>query len=226
MNGRAYKTVTVVYEDDALLAADKPADLLVHADGTGAPTLTDLVEDHLAREGRPARAQAVQRLDVETTGLVLFSLDKDVQPALDAQVAGRSMRKRYLTVVSGRFPWPERSVDAPVGRDRHDSRRMRVCRPGAGKPASTLVRRLAVRDGRSLLLVELGSGRRHQIRVHLASLGFPVVGDPLYAGARSSSGLLLHAYALDLLHPASGEPLRLRTSWPARLGPWDPVELG
>jgi 23S rRNA-/tRNA-specific pseudouridylate synthase len=119
---------------------------------------------------------------------VLFSLDKATQPLLDAQVAGHTMRKRYLAVVAGRTAWESRVVDAPMGRDRHDSRRMRVCRPGQGKPAQTRVRRLAAAGGRTLLVVELGSGRRHQIRVHLASLGFPIVGDVLYGGARSKGG--------------------------------------
>lgn len=215
-----------IYEDEVLLAWDKPAGILVHGDGTGARTLTDVVAEHLAAGGRAGvRPQAVQRLDVETTGLVLFSLDRSAQPALDAQVAGHGMRKRYLAVVAGRFPWGERDVRAPIGRDRHDARRMRACRPGRGKPAQTHVRRLAAAAGRTLLLVELGTGRRHQIRVHLASLGFPIVGDALYGGARSSAGLLLHAWREELDHPVTGERLRLETPWPERLWPARPDAL-
>lgn len=230
MNGISYKNITVVFEDEYLLAASKPADLLVHGDGTGALTLTDLVAEHLAAEGRgDVRPQAAQRLDVETTGLVLFSLDPATQPALDAEVAGRDMRKEYLAVVAGRFPWAQKAIDAPVGRDRHDAKKMRVCKEGQGKPASTLVRKLAFKGGRTLLSVELLSGRRHQIRVHLASLGFPIVGDELYGGARpdaarGESGLLLHAFREELRHPATGEPLSLQTEWPERLGKnWEPA---
>lgn len=214
----------IVYEDECLLAANKPAGLLVHGDGTGARTLTDLVAGHLAAEGREdMRPQAVQRLDVETTGLVLFSLDPATQPALDAEVAGRDMRKIYLAVVAGRFPWAQKSVDAPIGRDRHDARRMRACREGQGKPALTEVCKLAFKGGRTLLSVELLSGRRHQIRVHLASLGFPIVGDELYGGARpdaarGESGLLLHAFREELRHPATGERLELEAPCPERLG--------
>ena len=212
----------VVYEDEVLLAADKPAGLIVHSDGTdaAAPTLTDLVAAHLVAEGREGvRPQAVQRLDRPTTGLVLYSLDRATQPALDAQVAGHDMHKCYLAVVSGRLPWAERDVDAPIGRDRHDARHMRACRPGQGKPALSHLRRVEVADGRTLVLVELGSGRRHQIRVHLASLGYPIVGDELYGGARSAEGLLLHAWSEELTHPVTGECLRLRTAWPTRLWP-------
>lgn len=217
------ESLRIIYEDEVLLAADKPAGILVHGDGTGARTLTDAVAEHLAAAGRAgARPQAVQRLDVETTGLVLFSLDRATQPALDAQVAGRGMEKAYLAVVPGRFPWGERDVGSPIGRDRHDARRMRACRPGQGRPALTHVRRLATSGGRSLLLVTLSTGRRHQIRVHLASLGFPIVGDALYGGARSGAGLLLHAWREALDHPVTGERLELETPWPARLWPAPP----
>lgn len=217
---------SLIYEDAVLLAWDKPAGIIVHDDGTGARTLTDVVADHLAAEGRAdARPQAVQRLDRETTGLTLFSLDRATQPALDAQVAGHAMSKTYLAVVAGRVPWAEKTVRRPIGRDRHDARRMRVCRPGQGKPAATRVRRVAEKDGRTLLAVTLVTGRRHQIRVHLASLGHPIVGDALYGGPRCPAGLLLHAWREELDHPVSGERLRLETAWPARLWPGRPAAL-
>ena len=216
----------VIYEDEVLLACDKPAGIIVHGDGTGARTLTDAVAAHLAATGRAkARPQAVQRLDAETTGLTLFSLDHATQPALDAQVAGHGVSKTYLAVVAGRVPWAQKTVRQPIGRDRHDARRMRVCRPGQGKPAETRIRRVAEKDGRTLLVVTLVTGRRHQIRVHLASLGHPIVGDALYGGARSTSGLLLHAWREELDHPVSGERLRLETAWPERLWPERPAQL-
>jgi 23S rRNA pseudouridine1911/1915/1917 synthase len=211
----------VLYRDPFLMAVDKPAGILVHADGTGARTLTDDVAALLAREGVPAAPQAVQRLDVDTTGVVLFSLAPEFQPALDALVASHDMRKRYLAVVEGSFPAGVRRLDVPLGRDRHDARRMRVS--PRGKPALTLVTVLARRGGKSLLLLELGTGRRHQIRVHLAHAGHPIVGDALYgraAGGRAAGagGLMLHAVCEELAHPATGKALRLEAGWPARFG--------
>ena len=121
--------IRVPYADEHLMAVDKPAGILVHGDGTGARTLTDGVAALLGREGVPAAPQAVQRLDVDTTGVVLFSLAPEFQPALDALVASHDMRKRYLAVVEGSFDAGVRRLDAPLGRDRHDARRMRATWP-------------------------------------------------------------------------------------------------
>lgn len=214
---RAGATARILWQDAVLLAAEKPARLLVHGDGSDADTLTDRVARALAAQGSPAVPQAVQRLDVDTTGVVLFSLTEELQPTLDALVAGHSLRKRYLAVVEGRLPASEQGwleLNGPLGRDRHDARRMRVSR--TGKPSLTRVRTLDVCGGRALLLVELGSGRRHQIRVHLAHEGRPLVGDVLYGGARSADGLMLHAWEERFAHPLTGEELTLRTPWPAR----------
>lgn len=207
----------IVFEDPFMLAADKPAGIIVHGDGTGRETLTDRVRAHLLAEGRPhaaACAQAVQRLDEDTTGLVLFSLTRDFQPALDALVAGHGLRKRYLAVVRGSFPTGPCAIEAPIARDRHDARRMRVGK--TGKPAHTRVVRLDARKGLSLVACELDTGRRHQIRVHLASTGHPIAGDGLYGGGRSAGGLMLHALEEEFPHPVTGEHLLLRTVWPAR----------
>jgi len=217
------KEPVVAYRDSWLLVADKPQGQLVHGDGTGAPTLTHAVRALVARTGGDAaQVQAVNRLDVPTSGLVLFSLDKRLQPQLDALVAGHDARKRYLALVRGSFPARQLLIDAPIARDRHDARRMRVA-PG-GKPARTLVTRLGQAQGCSLLGVELQTGRKHQIRVHLAHEGWPIVGDELYRGARSRAGLMLHAWELAFVHPVTGEPLVVRSAWPARFP--DPPEAG
>lgn len=205
----------IVYRDRVLCAVDKPRGLLVHGDGSGADTLTARLAASLAEQGFLGLPQAVQRLDVETTGLVLFSLADELQPVLDSQVAGHQMSKRYLAVVRGSLPkedWLE--LDGPIARDRHDARKMRVGR--TGKPSLTRVRTLARSGGRSLVLAELLSGRRHQIRVHLAHAGHPIVGDALYGGQPAKEGLMLHAFEERLLHPVWRTPIELRTAWPVR----------
>lgn len=210
----------VLYRDAFLMAVDKPAGILVHSDGGGAATLTSWVAAWLAAAGVPATPQAVQRLDVQTTGVTLFSLATEFQPQLDALVAGHAMHKRYLAVVEGALPRDLSRIEAPIGRDRHDARRMRVS--ASGKPALTLVRTLCRRGGRSLVELELGTGRRHQIRVHLAHLGHPIVGDALYGRARgggagpSRPGLMLHAYQEEFTHPVTGEKVSICAGWPHR----------
>lgn len=220
----SFEHVRVLWRDDFALAVDKPQGLLVHGDGTGAPTLTACVQGLLVREataGEPCPVpQALQRLDVDTSGIVLFSLTEEFQPHFDALVAGDGMRKTYLAVVRGAFDRARCDVDAPIGRDRHDARRMRVS-PG-GQAALTHVRRLAVTpDGRhSLLAVTLGTGRRHQIRVHLAHLGFPIQNDPLYGRVETSGGLMLHAVREELAHPVTGARVLVDAGWPERFSAW------
>ena len=200
----------VVYEDEWLLAADKPAGLIVHGDGTGTATLTDAVRAHLEREGRDeaaAQLQAVQRLDADTTGLVLFCLDKAVQPRLDALVASHDgIEKRYLAIVRGEVPEDLSVIDAALARDRHDARRMRV-------------------DALSLLELTLETGRKHQIRVHLASRGYPILGDALYGVPADRSGrapLMLHAASEALAHPVTGKRLELAVPYPERYSVYFP----
>ena len=209
--------LSVLYQDPFLLAADKPAGILVHGDGSDAQTLTARVKGALERQGSSAVPQALHRLDVDTSGIVLFSLTEEFQPAFDALVAQDGMRKRYFAVIEGRIsqgsgPWVE--VDAPIARDRHDARRMRVGR--TGKPAQTLFRTVAIEDGLSLVEAELVTGRRHQIRVHLAHLGHPIVGDALYGGNRLGGGLMLHAHEVRLTHPLTNKQLVISAPLPER----------
>lgn len=209
--------IDVLYEDPLLLAVDKPAGVLVHGDGSDSETLTARVQGYLTKRGSAAVPQALHRLDVDTSGIVLFSLTEELQPAFDALVSGNGLTKRYFALVEGELPkyrgdWLV--VDAPIARDRHDARRMRVGR--TGKQATTLLRTCGHRGSRTLVEAELVTGRRHQIRVHLAHLGCPIVGDALYGGARNASGLLLHAHEVRLAHPVSGERLVVTSPLPKR----------
>ncbi len=209
----AFGQPAVLFEDDFALALDKPAGVLVHADGTGEVSLSDAACGMLARGEGVLAPRAVQRLDVPTTGVVLFSKAVEFQGLFDALVADHSrMTKRYLAIVRGVYPHVRDRIDAPIGRDRHDARKMRVCAPGTGQACCTEVERLALTPGGdvSLLLVTLRSGRKHQIRVHLAHRGFPILGDALYGTGRASKGaLMLHAWNEAFTHPVTGQPVSL-----------------
>ena len=241
----------IIYQDSYILAVNKPAGIIIHSDGTSrageragmraVETLTDRVRVYLESNGCVQQAQDVQalhRLDKDTTGIVLFSLDKETQPLFDELIRSRNVHKTYLAVVKGEFPEEEQDITLPIGRDRHDARRMRVSK--TGKAALTHVRRLEVQrrgqSTRSLMLAKLGTGRKHQIRVHFSALGFPIVGDGLYgpiardsiygrasftrAAAFTQGPLMLHAYELSFVHPVTGESLVLKTVWPSRFTGW------
>lgn len=209
--------VPVLYEDPFVIAVEKPQGLLVHSDGTGAATLTDRVAFHVSSGGPPISPQALQRLDFDTTGIVLFSKTEEWQPLFDGLIAGDGVDKRYLAVVEGVFPRRSALYRDRLGRDRHDSRRMRI--HPAGQECVTFVRRLGVDEGArlSLLEIRLGTGRRHQIRVHLSAHGYPIVNDPLYGVApRNGNRLMLHAWRESFVHPILGEPVDVRSGWPER----------
>lgn len=210
----------ILYEDEWILAVDKPADIIVHGDGTGVETLTDLLRDSIGDSPRLNHLQPLQRLDRETTGIVLFSKQKETQPLFDGLIAERRIEKRYLAIVRGRFPQGTRTFRDPIGRDRHDSRRMRVSR--TGKPALTKVSLLALSSAdaagpaRSLLSVDLLTGRKHQIRVHLSHAGFPILGDAPYGGQNVPDGLMLHATEERFVHPITGEQVAIHAPYPVR----------
>lgn len=213
-------SIRTLYASDTLIAVDKPAGIIVHGDGTGRATLTDRVRDLLISQHGAHAAdglQALQRLDRDTTGIVLFSLAKETQAAYDRMVAEHALRKRYLAVVEGSLGDAPFIIDLPIGRDRHDSRRMRVS--PTGKPARTRVSPLETArvSGRALTLagIEIETGRKHQIRVHLSHAGHPIAGDSLY-GRGSRSGLMLHARELEFTDPVSGREVRILSPVPAR----------
>lgn len=205
----------VLYCDPWLLALDKPAGTIVHGDGTGERTLTDVASDLMLSFGDGFSAsdiQAINRLDRDTTGIVLLSLDKQTQPAFDRLVAEHGIEKRYRALAEGRIEWNEKLIDKPIGRDRHHADRMRIS--ASGKPSRTevkVLKRMKARKGMpacSLIDVTLLTGRKHQIRVHMASVGHPLVGDRLYGTARPC-GLQLRAYHVAFTHPVTGEHVEI-----------------
>ena len=221
---RAYRAealpMTVVWEDDDLLVIDKDAGTVVHpAAGNWSGTLLNAL---LARHPRSAalpRAGIVHRLDKDTSGLMVVGKSLPAVTALVRAIAGREVKRRYLAIAQGEAPAAPFSVEAPIGRD--PQMRLRMAVVASGKPARTDVERIAAADSLSALRCTLHTGRTHQIRVHLASRGLPLVGDRLYGG-RPIEGIdrqALHAAELAFAHPLSGRPLAFEAPLPADLAP-------
>ena len=213
--------LAIVFEDEHLMVIDKPAGLVVHpAPGNWSGTLLNGLLAHHAAAATLPRAGIVHRLDKDTSGLMMVGKSLPAVSALVRAIAAREVHRRYLALVHGVPAAAHFSIDAPIGRDPQVRVRMAVV-PG-GRPSRTDVECLASSDGRdgiSALSCTLHSGRTHQIRVHLASRGHPLVADAVYGG-RVMLGMArqaLHATELRLAHPVSGEPLAFVSAPPADL---------
>jgi 23S rRNA pseudouridine1911/1915/1917 synthase len=178
--------LAVIHEDAALVVLDKPAGLAVHPGaGRAAGTLANQLlarYPEMAGVGGLGRPGIVHRLDLGTSGVMVVARTADAYQWLSRAFAGRTIGKRYLGIVYGRPAAGSGVVDAPIGRHRERRRQMTV-RTG-GRPARTHYRSVAAQSGIALLELDLATGRTHQIRVHLKSLGHPLVGDPVYGEAR------------------------------------------
>jgi 23S rRNA pseudouridine1911/1915/1917 synthase len=215
--------VPVVHEDDHLLVVDKPAGVVVHP-GAGRRTGT-VIQGLLARYPElagvgpdPQRPGIVHRLDKGTSGLLLVARTEAAHSALVAALAARQVHRRYRALVWGLVEANSGLIDAPIGRSARDPTRMAVEQRGKGARTRYEVRqRLREPVSVTELTCTLETGRTHQIRVHLSSIGHPVVGDARYGGRRQSLPLgrpFLHAEALELAHPVTGAPLAFASPLP------------
>jgi 23S rRNA pseudouridine1911/1915/1917 synthase len=215
----------VVYEDDEVLVVDKPTGLVVHpSPGHWSGTLVNALLARDTAYGGIAgveRPGIVHRLDRDTSGLLIVAKTDAAQASIMAQLKARRVKKTYLALVLGSVQAAVGRIEAPVGRD--PKNRMRMAVVPDGRPSVTGYRVRERFAGWTLLEVDLVTGRTHQIRVHLAALGHPVAGDPVYGTGTSRRGpeglerLFLHAWRLVFASPATGDLVRLEARLPAAL---------
>ena len=226
--------LAVVFEDAHVLVVDKPAGMVTHPGaGRSTGTLAAAALAHapeIAGVGGPRRPGIVHRLDKGTSGLIVLAKSREAYDSLTAQLQRRTMSRRYLCLAHGAIASLEGMIDAPIARDPRSRVRMAVARAGTGRRAVTRFRVLERFAGYTYLECRLETGRTHQIRVHLASLGHPVVGDATYGATRSRQpdtlpsdlvedlgGVALHAAGLSFLHPVTGETVDLSCPLPNRI---------
>lgn len=223
----------VVYEDEDLIVVNKARGLVVHPapghpDGTLVNALLWHCGDSLSGIGGQRRPGIVHRIDKDTSGLLIVAKNDFAHQGLSAQLADHSLCREYEALVRGNFKQDSGTVDKPIGRHPIDRKRMAVTEKNA-KPAVTHWQLLASYRGYSHILCRLETGRTHQIRVHMASIGHPLLGDFTYGAPSPEKGLegqCLHARRLRFVHPRTGEHILLETELPAyfmdvlaRLGP-------
>ncbi|MFZ0041480.1 MAG: RluA family pseudouridine synthase [Solirubrobacteraceae bacterium] len=207
------------YEDEHLLVVDKPAGVVVHpARGHHTGTLAQALTGRGAGGEEPWRAGIVHRLDRDTSGLLVVAKNDEVHRALKRMLSARELVREYLTLVDGRPEARTGTVDAPIGRDRRDRVRMSIDtdEPREARTHFEIERLL---PGSTLLVVRLETGRTHQIRVHMAAIGHPVAGDPVYglAGEYGLERQFLHAARLAFTHPVTGAEIDVRSELPEDL---------
>lgn len=199
----------VLYEDDDVIVINKPQGMVVHpAAGNRAGTLVNALLAHcrgLSAIGGKERPGIVHRLDKDTSGVLVVAKNDDAHVSLQKQIQAREARREYLAIVHGRVREERGRINAPIGRHPVDRKRMAVI--AGGRPAVTDYEVLERFPGYTLVRAILQTGRTHQIRVHMAHLGHPVVGDPVYGARRSPwnlKGQCLHAQRLAFRHPRTG----------------------
>ncbi|GAC1406982.1 MAG: RluA family pseudouridine synthase [Ktedonobacteraceae bacterium] len=215
----------ILYEDEDLLVLNKAPGMVVHpAPGHSDDTLVNALlarYPELQGVGEDGRPGIVHRLDKDTSGLIIIARNSRTLTALMEQMQGHAIVKRYLALVEGNVAHDQGSIDAPIGRDTRNRQQMTITTRDS-REAKTHFRVLQRFAHHTLLLLQLETGRTHQIRVHLKAIGHPVVGDPVYGSGNVPKGFtlhrqFLHAYQLQFTHPITGKPIEVEAPLPKDL---------
>jgi len=212
----------ILYEDNDLIVLDKPAGLPVHpAPGHPGHTLVNALLAYVSAlpdTGNSLRPGIVHRLDMDTSGVMLVAKNRIAQANLADQFKARSVTKVYLALVRGRLSPEQGAIEAPIGRDPRNRKRMAVVDEHRGRPARTGYRVIRYIHNCTLVEVKLETGRTHQIRVHFAAIGHPVMGDTTYGVASDFlSRQFLHSFRLGFSLPGTGEHVEFESSLPEDL---------
>jgi 23S rRNA pseudouridine1911/1915/1917 synthase len=223
-------SLPIVYEDEHLLVVDKPAGLVVHpAAGNRDGTLVNALLHHCGRSlsgiGGVARPGIVHRIDKDTSGLLVIAKHDKAHEGLAKQFADHSIDRRYLAIVSGHPRQIEGTIDAPLARSPQNRKKIAVVAAGKGKRAVTHWKRVVILKDAALVECRLETGRTHQVRVHMASIGHPLVGDPVYGRGKTAHRELLnqldfkrqalHAAYLGFIHPVTKGRLSFDSALPS-----------
>ena len=212
--------VEIVYEDNDIIVVNKPKGLVVHPavgnpDGTLVNAIMNICKDSLSGIGGEIRPGIVHRLDKDTSGLIIVAKNDKAHVNMSEQIKNREVKKIYIALVRGNIPENEATINMPIGRSTKDRKKMAVVKNG--KEAVTHFKVIDRFKNYTLLEIKIDTGRTHQIRVHMAEIGYPVVGDMVYSNGKNEFGVegqMLHAKSLDFKHPITGKNMHLEAELP------------
>lgn len=212
--------VDVVYEDKDIIVVNKPKGMVVHPangnpDGTLVNAILAMCKDSLSGIGGEIRPGIVHRLDKDTSGLLIIAKNDEAHVKMSKQIQDRLVTKKYIALIRGVVKDDEVTIDMPIARSKVDRKKMAVDKDG--KQAVTHFKVIKRYRGYTLLEIKIDTGRTHQIRVHMAKIGYPVVGDMVYSNGKNEFGIegqMLHAKSLEFSHPITGKKMHLEAPLP------------
>lgn len=212
--------VEIIYEDKDIIVVNKPKGMVVHPavgnlDGTLVNAIMNICKDSLSGIGGEVRPGIVHRLDKDTSGLLIIAKNDNSHIKMSEQIKNREVTKIYIALVRGVITENEATINMPIARSTKDRKKMAVCKNG--KSAVTHFKVLKRYDKYTLLQIKIDTGRTHQIRVHMAEIGHPIVGDLVYSNGKNDFGVegqMLHSKILEFKHPITGKEMHLEAELP------------